>query len=1162
LRDIHLSRVPILNHSLVLSYSGSTSPTFRSKVILDNVSASHADHPVVLEIIPTFALEKTVFADVTISNSTFDWLGTSAITVDYYQGPCFHSRRGITYHARTEVIGTTFTRCNAGTHGLINVPARWYNYPSVDLDFNTFIVRNSTFSQNVGTLLNINGSVTLTRDRLVIDGNAFANNTAWLDQCTMFLVNRTVIEFTNNSIVDNRCSQGILFSDLGCNSMGQDPCRFTLANNSFLGNWDNPFWTTPGEIVNVIWGGELRVWDNIIADSGVIFMNLTERPALSGGSTFYFHRNKVMRNEISVLYFTNNDRYHRKFIAYLTNNTVWDNEGALVDYQESDEIQWHDYNARYYLLNNDVRRSSSTVFRNYGNITVSNNSFIDCAGWVLILDNLWSVKPYVSDNTFTRCGDTLFIRAKVYAPAPVLMWLDNNEIHCSGTAVNLWMMRLTMHWTNITSTSGRALVADRSQVDAYDCEFEMEDCEVVVDGYVRMWYWVEAYVHWADKNGVPSPNPVVNGTVTFTDKDGVDSLIVTTDAQGYLEPVNVMAWHIEHSTEPVDRNPYTIITYVSSYSTSREINITRSYKGIDLLYLLLVDPEDPLVSIDAPVNMSILNTLDVELRGFATDKASGVFRLTIQVDHGPTRTIDGPDVDGAYLHLLEEVPEGVHVIMVTVYDAALNKMAASVTTEIDRTPPMLLVTYPPPESHTNRTEVTIRGEVEVGADLVMNMRPMTVWNGTFETKVPLNEGTNGFRFEATDRAGNVAQVVITVHRDTYDPLLRMVGPYDGAAFNSSAIRVWGMVEEYDTVTITLHRPFTDVVDLPIVPEEDGRFEIWVELEEGANELLVTARDLADNHVTQRRTVILDTRPPVVEVLSPEDDALVNVRRVTVRFLVSEDADKVLFNGKRILGVGELEASVMLDEGDNPISLVAYDAVWNEVSVTINLVLDTIPPTLVLTHPGTGTFITNEPSVEVRGRVTDENMNGIVVTVEGDLVTSLTTEGNFYHSLVLEGDGTHKIDVKVRDVAGNSITRSFTVDLRTRAPVLNLVFDPNRDFARPGTVLQVRGASADYPLMITVVHTVAGERREHTFDMANATFEYDIELGDGENNITVEAVDKYGNWAVSAPHIIVVKEGRNVPSVDPERIAVIIISIVIVALLISTFILLRRKREDQ
>jgi hypothetical protein len=1153
-KDISQVDGRILYHHMELSYSGTSSPTFDTEVIVDNVSALRGVYPLVFEIEPKFTIEKTIIAKVTVANSEFEWLGASPITIEYFGGPNPPNTRALVLHALTLIEDCTFTMNHAGTHGLVNVPARIFE---PDLDNNTFIVKGCTFSQNTATLLNINGTVTNSRDRLVIDGNTFTNNTAWKDQRTMNIRSRTEVEFTNNTFSDNNCSAGVYIEDPGANPLGRLPCKLVIANNTFVGNWDNPFETSPGAIINLRWGGELIVRDNTITDSGVVFLNLTETAAASGGATLDFHHNQVHRNQNPVMYFNNNARDHRDLEVFIRNNTVWDNKGALVDFElENNLIIPYDYDAIYHLLGNDVRRAGSTVFANYGNITVSDNTFVDCVGWVLELDYLRAEAPYLKNNTFLRCGDAVLIRAKPNVPAPVLLWMDNNQIDSNGTALYLNQMQVTMRTTTITSSAGRAVAAEQAWVDAYDCTFDMDACEVVTDGYINMWYWVEAWVYWASKSGVGTTNPVVGANVTFIDQAGVESVIAYPDAMGHLEPTEVLAWHITHSTAPVQKNPYTIMVSLSSFQTSVVQNVSSSWKGASALTLLLWDPEDPFVSIDGPEHMSAHNTLELEISGFATDIGSGVHNLTVHIVGGTPEHVV-PDAEGAYIHILSDVPEGIIDIRATVSDAGNNVMSVSITVEVDRTPPRLVVTHPDNDLYTNTTEIDIRGEVEVGVELFINMMEYDTDTGVFDVTLQLNEGSNYFGLTATDRAGNPATVVIWVTRDTFTPELDLFGPADGAAVNVTDIQVLGKAVDADEVTLTLHRSFTDIIDRPIYPDGEGQFDVMAELEEGTNVIVVTATDKAGNSITLRRTVTLDTTPPDLELVSPEDETLVNARQVTVVFTVSDDAELVYVNGKRVLGTGDQETVVMLGEGENPIVISAGDALWNQVTISIIVITDTLAPTLEVTEPSVDRFKTNDPVVEVRGKAQDGDLNGITVLVAGQEAT-VTTDGKFFYQLTLDEDGVHNVEVIARDRAGNIARVDFTVDLRTEGPLMNLVFDPADDRVDPGTSIRIQGAGTGIPLTVTIVHDGGGERNEFTFEMINATFEHYLELKDGQNTITVRSVDAYGNWNVTAPYVVDAREKQDPTTSSGSTVYLAIAIVVAVALIGVAYVLVRRR----
>jgi hypothetical protein len=713
-----------------------------------------------------------------------------------------------------------------------------------------------------------------------------------------------------------------------------------------------------------------------------------------------------------------------------------------------------------------------------------------------------------------------------------------------------------MQSTTVTSNATKAVEAYVSLVDAYNCQFEMDACEVVTDGHIKMWYRVEAQVHWASKDGIDSGNPVVDANVTFIDQHGTETAPVYSNATGSLGTVEVLAWHIIHSVAPVEKNPYSIKVSLSSFHTVTVMTIDRPYRGDDALTLLLWDPDDPVVLISGPEDGSAHNTFDIAVSGFATDRVSGVFSLTVQVDDGEPIRVTGIEEDGSYSHLLEAVPEGWHRLRVTAHDAGWNNATASMMVEVDRTPPRLLVTDPSSGLHTNGTRVKVSGEVENGVELLVNMRELTTFGGAFEIDLQLNEGPNYIGLTATDRAGNIANVIIWVYRDTFDPVLQLFGPSDGIALNASEVRIWGQAEGSDTVTLSLLRRFTNIIDRPIYPDEGGHFELWAELEEGENEVRVTARDLAGNTVTIVRRVTLDMTPPALEVLSPDDDALLKEHKVTVVFTVSGDADQVYVNGKRVLGTGTLETVVMLGEGENPITVQAMDLLWNMVTVELTVLVDSVPPALVLTEPGADTIMTNEPAVAVRGRASDGDLNGITVTVDGHHAT-VTADGKFYHQLLLGEDGTHRVEVVARDRAGNIARASFTVELRTAEPVLSLVFEPAGDRVDPGTVMLLRGATVDHPLNVTIVHDAAGERREHTLLLMNASFEHHLELVRGTNTITVRAEDAYGNWNVSAPHVVEVREEVEEDPAEDDTMYLVAAVLVAVALVVLAYVIIKR-----
>ncbi len=1159
IEDVSLDADALLLHRLEPGYSGTLAPTFQLHLQVENVTVLGATRPVVLVLDPAFTSFKTFDLDIMFVDCSFETMEGPAIDFSYLTGLSSGSR-SIDVRERSVIEGCTFKKVVGGNHGVIRVSAEIWSPDSIMGDLT---VTNGTFLNNSGALLNINGSSSHPRDRLVVRGNLFEGNVGYSGQRLGFVTARSEVEMVDNSFIDNTGTYGILLHDLGAwvteppeSEYMWDPCELNISDNLFLRNTVFEEHVPPRAFIDVVWGGVLNVSGNHIEAMGSHFLNLSDYSNHSRDSVFNFVGNNVTDNDQIVLYFTENDRYHQFLDVSIRENLVWDNQGRLVDYlYEPLFIEYNEFGATFHLLDNVVRGSRSTVFNAYGNITVSGNTFTDCAGWVLHLEKLREHQPYLTNNTFLRCGDAILIEAKRLAPFPTLLWMDDNVIDSNGTALHFVYMEVTLGNITVTGSPFRAVVAEISYVDAYNCDFERDDCEVVVDGYLNMWYWVEAWIRWASMSGVATSNPVVDGNVTFKDQAGTPSLTVYSDEEGHVDPVGVLAWHIEHSTAPIEKNPYTIVVSLSSFRNSYELTINRSFKDEGALELLLWDPVGPFVSIDAPVDDSALSVLDLEVLGFATDTGSGVHTLMVGLRDG-TPEMATPGIDGSYLHVLEDVPEGRHDVVVTVADAGGNNMMVSVTVDVDRTAPRLVVTHPKGDLYTNGSTVNIKGEVEAGAELTLNMLDYTTPTGLFDITLPLSEGPNYFSLAASDKAGNTASVVIWVTRDSHDPVLELYGPVDGLAVNHSDIKVWGLAEEYDSLTITLHRSFTDIIDRPIFPGEDGRFEVQAEIEEGENEIVVTASDLAGNTVTFRRTVTLDMTPPSLELLSPQDGTLLNVRQVTVEFSVSDDAEQVYVNGKRVLGTGQLDAVVMLGEGENPITLLAIDRLNNQISTSVIVHVDTVAPILLLTQPAASYFKTNDPAIEVRGSTRDGDLNGITVTVDG-VPATVTTDGKFYYLMNLEEDGAHLIDVVARDRAGNTALTSFTVDLVTVAPLVSLHFVPAGDRLDPGTVLLIQGASTRIPLNVTIVHDAAGEEHSFSFLMINASFEHYLNLVKGVNTVTVRSVDEYGNTNVTAPYVVDVREEQEQEPSDSDALYLISAVVVATALIVVSYIILRR-----
>jgi len=121
------------------------------------------------------------------------------------------------------------------------------------------------------------------------------------------------------------------------------------------------------------------------------------------------------------------------------------------------------------------------------------------------------------------------------------------------------------------------------------------------------------------------------------------------------------------------------------------------------------------------------------------------------------------------------------------------------------------------------------------------------------------------------------------------------------------------------------------------------------------------------------------------------------------------------------GAGAFGGPLPLSEGTNILTTTAIDEGGNSVSDIRTVILDTTPPTLVVTEPQDGDT-TSATTIDVSGTVTDAS--AITPTINGNPVT--VGAGGAFSELLTLVDGPNPITVVATDAATNSTTEVLTV----------------------------------------------------------------------------------------------------------------------------------------
>ncbi|MDN4608070.1 S8 family serine peptidase [Sporosarcina highlanderae] len=158
----------------------------------------------------------------------------------------------------------------------------------------------------------------------------------------------------------------------------------------------------------------------------------------------------------------------------------------------------------------------------------------------------------------------------------------------------------------------------------------------------------------------------------------------------------------------------------------------------------------------------------------------------------------------------------------------------------------------------------------------------------------------------------------------------------GKVTNNANVVVEGKASP--TTTITLKNNGNDVETVTI--GEDGKFSFPIVLAEGEN--VFTAVSSLNGRVTGESapvTFVLDTKKPVLSITSPKSGSKTKAETVTVTGKVSDtNLSTVTVNGQKaaVADNGTYSKRILLDEGENLITVVATDAAGNEETKTATI----------------------------------------------------------------------------------------------------------------------------------------------------------------------------------------------------------------------------------
>jgi len=437
------------------------------------------------------------------------------------------------------------------------------------------------------------------------------------------------------------------------------------------------------------------------------------------------------------------------------------------------------------------------------------------------------------------------------------------------------------------------------------------------------------------------------------------------------------------------------------------------------------------------------------------------------------------------------------------------------------------LTTPAPFCWVNGTMLT-----DLDASLTVNERPQEIdqSTGNFSTRVELSEGPNPINVTAVDPIFNVFTIIRNVNRDSTPPALTVDIPPEGLLLNRTYLLVVGSTEP---------RCYVLVNGVPALVQEDGSYEFQLQLSEGQNNLTVFSADQYKNGMWANRTIIVDTVPPEMAILSPGDGSWTNRPRTAVSGR-TEDGATVLFNGYGVaVDRGNFSVTANLSEGQNLLVFQCRDRAGNQNSTTLRLRLDTALPNATFTYPANGIAV-NFSSINIT--LTTEP--GVTVTCRGANVSS-GAGGNFSVLYALQ-PGENFVQIDLLDPAGNRGSAELRIVLDTT--VSFSLSSPENGTRTTGASVKVLGR-AEPGASVTI------EGQNATVDQ-DGVFRATVRLRPGKNVLVINVTDAAGNRARF--FLLVKHEEPTGP--DPLLLAAILMVVVVIAAVgAGAFVRSRRQR---
>jgi len=453
-------------------------------------------------------------------------------------------------------------------------------------------------------------------------------------------------------------------------------------------------------------------------------------------------------------------------------------------------------------------------------------------------------------------------------------------------------------------------------------------------------------------------------------------------------------------------------------------------------------------------------------------------------------------------------------------------------------PPTIETFSPSPGSTFNQSPITISGTVDQdGVQVMVNGQSATVNNRSFSAAaISLIEGENTITIIAENSLGLTDTETFSVMvLDITPPTITISSPQEDSEVSDPHISIIGEINDAHLISFLR-------INSTSVPFHENRFNHLITLSEGENTITLTASDEFGHETTKHIKITytkIDNEPPELTISTPYEGDIFSSSPIQVMGSVKDESPvEITVNDVSLSitdeGFNSFSAAIGLNEGQNNIIIEATDSHDNTSSLSLNVFLDTAPPTIH--NISTPSSPTNTDRVMMTGNT--ESGARIKITGGAEVFSATASElGNFEVSVFLKENAENRLKIHAQDKAGHKSAEHLLTVIHDSEPPQISITTPAVGTILPSKSITVTGKVKDISSIFLILIRVNGQivNEQGVSLSQDDQFSQSLELPEGENTITIEAKDEANNQNIASIPVTV-----EIPSddIDPPLITII------------------------